>query len=91
MMAGVLVFGEVADGGLSPVSLEVATAGAALAEALGEPLLGALVGDDAGAAEQFRGGFASLYLVGGRPLPAVYRAGYRRGGAGGDQPPARPR
>ena len=66
-MAGVLVFGDVIGGALAPASLEVATAGAALAAALGEPLLGALVGDNLkSAAEQFRGGFSSLYLVEGK-------------------------
>ena len=58
-MAGVLVFGDITDTELTPASLEVATAGANLAGALGEPLLGALVGNDvSGAAGQFRGGFA---------------------------------
>ena len=42
-MPGVLVIGEVSDGHLLPASLEAATAGAALAQALGEPLLGALL------------------------------------------------
>ncbi len=66
-MAGVLVFGDISDGQLTPASLEVATAGANLASALGEPLRGALVGDDVAAAtEKFRGGFAALYLVEGR-------------------------
>jgi pyruvate dehydrogenase E2 component (dihydrolipoamide acetyltransferase) len=45
-MAGVLVFGDMNEGQLTPVSLEIATAGANLAGTLGEPLLGALVGDD---------------------------------------------
>ena len=66
-MAGVLVFGYLAGGRLAPVSLEVAAAGAGLANALGEPLFGALIGDDlAAAAEQFAGGFSSLYLVEGK-------------------------
>ncbi|MBI4190614.1 MAG: electron transfer flavoprotein subunit alpha/FixB family protein [Betaproteobacteria bacterium] len=63
-MAGVLVFGDTVGGELTPVSLEVATAGAGLADALGESLLGALIGDDlAVATREFRGGFSSLYLV----------------------------
>ncbi len=66
-MAGVLVFGDLADGQLTSDSLEVAAAGAGLAEALNEPLLGALVGDDlAAACERFSGGFSSLYLVQGK-------------------------
>lgn len=73
-MAGVLVFGDVAGGKLTPASLEVAAAGAGLADAFGEPLLGALVGDDlAAGSEQFRGGFSALYLVEGehyRPYTA---------------------
>src|SRR5450756_947678 len=66
-MAGVLVFGDMAGGKLTPASLEVAAAGAGLADAFGEPLLGALSGDDlAAGSEQFRGGFSSLYLVEGK-------------------------
>ena len=48
-MAGVLVFGERNESGLSRASLQVAAAGASVAEALGEPLLGALIGADLGA------------------------------------------
>lgn len=74
-MAGVLVFGDVAGGELVPVAMETAAAGAGLAEALGEPLLGALIGDDLNAAaEQFRGGFSALYLIEGahyRPYTAT--------------------
>src|SRR5512140_2108434 len=66
-MAGILVFGDTAGGKLTPASLEVASAGAGLIDALGGSLLGALVGDElAAASEQFRGGFSSLYLVEGR-------------------------
>src|SRR5450756_11553 len=66
-MVGVLVFGDMAGGKLTPASLEVAAAGAGLADALGEPLLGAHIGDDlAAGSEQFRGGFSSLYLVEGK-------------------------
>lgn len=65
-MAGVLVFGDVAGGELVPVAMETAVAAAGLAEALGEPLLGALIGADLNAAaEQFRGGFSALYLIEG--------------------------
>ncbi|MBI2293136.1 MAG: electron transfer flavoprotein subunit alpha/FixB family protein [Betaproteobacteria bacterium] len=73
-MAGVLIFGDVAGGQLVPVAMEAAAAGAGLAEALGEPLLGALIGADLNAAaEQFRGGFSALYLIEGvhyRPYTA---------------------
>ena len=63
-MAGILVFGEVAAGRLTPASLEAAGAGAALARALGEPLLGALIGDDlAAASDQFRRAVSAVYLV----------------------------
>lgn len=66
-MPGVLVFGDVAGGRPTPASLEIATAGAGLAEAYDEPLLGALIGPDlATASEQYRAGFSSLYLVEGR-------------------------
>lgn len=68
-MAGVLVFGEVTAGALAPDTLRVAAAGAALAEALGEPLAGALMGSDlARAAEAFQCGLASLYLAQGAHL-----------------------
>jgi electron transfer flavoprotein alpha subunit len=66
-MAGVLVFGDMAGGKLAAASLEIAAAGAALADALGQPLLGALIGEDLAAdSEQFGGGFSSLYLVEGK-------------------------
>ena len=68
-MAGVLVFGDTAGGALAPASLEIAVAGAALAQALNEPLSGALIGDDlAGAAAEFTGGFTALYLLEGKHL-----------------------
>ena len=38
-MAGVLVFGDTVGGKLAPASLEMAVAGAALAQALNEPLI----------------------------------------------------
>jgi len=68
-MAGVLVFGDTVGGTLAPASLEMAAAGAALAQALNEPLVGALIGDglDAAAAE-FAGGFATLHLLEGKEL-----------------------
>lgn len=75
-MAGVLVFGDTVGGKLAPASLEMAVAGAALAQALNEPLIGALIGDglDAAAAE-FNGGFTTLYLLEGRQLrPYTARA-----------------
>ncbi len=64
-MAGVIVFGEWPGGQLAPISLEVAAAGAAVAEALGEPLLGALISDDLSKAECF-GGCAKAYLIEGK-------------------------
>ncbi len=75
-MAGVLVFGDTAGGKLAPAALEMAVAGAALAQALNEPLLGALLGDDlAGAAAEFNGGFTTLHLVEGKQLrPYTARA-----------------
>ncbi len=68
-MAGVLVFGDTVGGALAPASLEMAVAGAALAQALNEPLTGALIGDDlAAAAAEFNGGFATLHLIEGKHL-----------------------
>jgi electron transfer flavoprotein alpha subunit len=65
-MPGVLVFGDVVRGQLTPASSEAAGAGAALARALGAPLHGALVGHDlAAAAGEFRRALATLYLVEG--------------------------
>jgi electron transfer flavoprotein alpha subunit len=64
-MAGVLVFGDWIDGRIAPLSLEVAAAGASVAQAFGEPLLGALIGDDLSKAQDF-GGCATLYLVEGK-------------------------
>lgn len=73
-MSGVLVFGDVVEGVLSPTSFEAAAAGAQLAKALGEPLSGALVGPELGPlSEQFRCDFDVLYLVEGegyRPYTA---------------------
>jgi electron transfer flavoprotein alpha subunit len=63
-MAGVLVFGEVVSGELAAVSLEVASAGTALADALGEPLHGALIGNGAAdAAARYCGGFSALTVA----------------------------
>ncbi len=75
-MAGVLVFGDAPGGKLAPASFEMAVAGAALAKALNEPLLGALLGDDlAVAAAEFNGGFAALHLLEGKHLrPYTARA-----------------
>ena len=68
-MAGVLVFGDTVGGALAPASLEMAVAGAALAQALNEPLIGALIGEDlAAAAAAFNGGFATLHLIEGKHL-----------------------
>jgi electron transfer flavoprotein alpha subunit len=66
-MPGVLVFGELSESGLSRATLQVAAAAASLADALGEPLLGALVGDDvARAASEFTCGLDALYVAQGR-------------------------
>jgi electron transfer flavoprotein alpha subunit len=68
-MAGVLVFGDSVGGKLAPASLEMVNAGAALAQALNEPLTGALIGDGLdGAAAEFAGGFATLHLLEGKHL-----------------------
>ena len=65
-MAGVLVIGEATARGVAPDTLRAAAAGAPLADALGEPLIGALIGADlTGAADAFQCGLASLYLVEG--------------------------
>jgi electron transfer flavoprotein alpha subunit len=73
-MAGVLIFGEVSDGALAPATLRLASAGAQIAQALGEPLIGALVGNEVGrAADEFRCGLTTLYCVQGahyRPYTA---------------------
>jgi electron transfer flavoprotein alpha subunit len=61
-MPGILIIGEVVSGRLLPASLEAAAAGAALAQALGEPLLGALIGVSLDpATETFAAGFTTLY------------------------------
>jgi electron transfer flavoprotein alpha subunit len=68
-MAGVLVFGDSVGGKLAPASLEMAVAGAALAQALNEPLVGALIGDGLeAAAAEFAGSFATLHLLEGKHL-----------------------
>ncbi len=65
-MAGVLVIGALSEGGLSRATLQVAGAAAPLAAALGEPLVGALIGKDlARATDEFQCGLAALYLVEG--------------------------
>ena len=64
-MAGVLVFGEIAGGALHEASLEALTAGASLAQKLGVPLIGALIGAGAReAADKFQCGSARLLLCG---------------------------
>jgi electron transfer flavoprotein alpha subunit len=65
-MPGVLVFGEASESGLSQATLQVAAAGASVAEALGEALLGALVGADVErTATEFACGLEALYLAQG--------------------------
>ena len=82
-MAGVLIIGDVADGRLSAASARLATAGSKLAQALGEPLIGALVGTGiAGAADEFTHGLERLYMIEGpqyRPYIAdAYTAAARK-------------
>lgn len=77
-MAGVLLIGEVVQGRLAPSTLQLATPGARLAEALGEPLIGALVGTDlAAAADEFQCGLASLLLVEGAQFAPYSADEYR--------------
>jgi electron transfer flavoprotein alpha subunit len=65
-MPGVLLIGEVSQGHLAHSTLQMATLGAKLAETMGEPLIGALIGQElASAADEFQCGLASLYLVEG--------------------------
>ena len=69
----VLVFGELSEGGLSPATQRIASAGAQLAAALGEPLIGALIGSDLAAAAEAFLGVETLYLAEGahyRPYTA---------------------
>jgi electron transfer flavoprotein alpha subunit len=73
-MPGVLIFGEVGDGGLTPATARLAGAGAQLAKALGEPLIGALVGSGLErAVTEFNNEIKYLYVVEGahyRPYTA---------------------
>jgi len=68
-MAGVLVLGGLSEGRFDRAMLQVAGAAAPLAAALGEPLMGALIGAglDA-AAQEFQCGQTALYLVEGGHL-----------------------
>jgi electron transfer flavoprotein alpha subunit len=52
MVQGVLVFAEVADGGLAPIAKEMLGAGRSLANALDEPLMAAVVGSEVQQAAQ---------------------------------------
>lgn len=61
-MTGILIIGEASNNRLAPVSLEAAAAGATLAQALNQPLIGALIGNSLdSAAQEFAAGFATLY------------------------------
>jgi electron transfer flavoprotein alpha subunit len=64
-MAGVLVFGDAPRGRLTRTSLEVATAARGLAESLGEPLVGGLIGSgiEGAATELLAGGMTRLFTV----------------------------
>ncbi|MGZ8156352.1 MAG: electron transfer flavoprotein subunit alpha/FixB family protein [Burkholderiales bacterium] len=65
-MAGVMIVGEASEGRLSRATLQAASAGRQVAEKLGEPLLGALIGANVDAvAGEFQCGLAVLYLVSG--------------------------
>ena len=65
-MAGILIIGDATTGPATPAFLELATAGAALAQALSEPLIGALIGHDGTADPQsLAGAVTSLYLIEG--------------------------
>jgi electron transfer flavoprotein alpha subunit len=77
-MPGILLIGEVSQGRLAHSTLQMATLGAQLAEAMGEPLIGALIGQDlAGAADEFQCGLASLYLVEGAQFTPYTADEYR--------------
>ena len=73
-MAGILIIGDATSGAATPAFLELATAGTALAQTSGEPLNGALIGNDATRiSSSLAGAVASLYLVEGshyRPYTA---------------------
>ncbi len=65
-MAGILIIGDAAAGQAMPAFMELATAGAALAQASGEPLIGALIArDEAGLAHHQLPAMKLLYLVEG--------------------------
>jgi electron transfer flavoprotein alpha subunit len=59
----VLVFGEVAEGVLSPATARIAAAGAQLAAALGEPLVGALIGANLSSAIDAFGCVDTVYAI----------------------------
>ncbi|HEV8520137.1 MAG TPA: electron transfer flavoprotein subunit alpha/FixB family protein [Burkholderiales bacterium] len=65
-MAGILIIADATTGPAAPAFLELATAGAALAQASGEPLIGALIGDDNAANHQSLAAVVNtLYLIEG--------------------------
>lgn len=65
-MAGVLIIGDATTGPATPAWLELATAGAALAQASGEPLTGALIGHGSAADHQSLAAVVNtLYLIEG--------------------------
>src|SRR2546430_10480699 len=65
MAQGVLVFAEVAQGGLAPIAKEMLGAGRRLADALGEPLMAAVLGSGVqeAAQEAVYYGADSVYLA----------------------------
>src|SRR5579862_9128964 len=65
-MAGILIIGDAVAGQATPAFMELATAGAALAQASGEPLIGALIArDDVGTASPQAPAMKLLHLIEG--------------------------
>ena len=66
-MSGVLAFGDFTKGTLSSLSFEVVEAARKIAEELGEPLLGGLIGPDVadGSQEFLAAGMSELFVVSG--------------------------
>jgi electron transfer flavoprotein alpha subunit len=76
-MPGVLIVGDVAEARLSASSARLATAGARLAQALGEPLIGAIIGADlTRAADEFAHGLERLYVAEGPQYHPYAAASY---------------
>ena len=70
---GVLVFGEVADGALSSTTKELLGKGSELAQALGEDLIGVVLGGEVqGPAQEMIAGGAGKVYAAGDSIPAEY-------------------